>query len=125
MFVLIVLLVANVLVRRVAPRWALRGMELITIYVMLSVASAVTSIHYLHHLVGAISFPFQFDALGRFGSSGPPRWATVRDPEALRGYFYGNTNLYEPAHYRPWLGPPLRLEPVRDRAGLGDAGVWC
>jgi hypothetical protein len=31
MFVLIVLLAGNALVRRVTPRWALRGMELITV----------------------------------------------------------------------------------------------
>lgn len=111
MFVLIVLIAVNTLLRRVAPRWALRGMELITVYVMLSVATAVTSIHHLHSLVGAISYPFAFatSSNGYEPKIWPhlPEWATVRDAEALRGYYSGNANLYTSAHYGPWLRPLL------------------
>src|SRR5207247_2212851 len=90
-------------------RWALSGMVLITVYVMLGVASAVTSIHSLHSVVNAISYPFWFasNSNGYRQKYWPhlPTWATVRDPAALRGYYTGNTSLYPSDRYGPWLGP--------------------
>jgi hypothetical protein len=36
-----------------------------------------------------------------------PRWLTVSDPVALRGFYNGNTTLYEPSNFIPWLIPVL------------------
>jgi hypothetical protein len=108
-FVLLVLAGANALVRRWRPSVALAPIELLTVYAMLSVGSSLASIHHLHNLVGGIGYPFWFATpSNKFEQSylpNLPEWATVRDKTALYGYYFGNTSLYDPAHFGPWLRP--------------------
>jgi len=110
-FTLLVVTALNLLVRRVSPQNALRRMELLTIYAMVSITSAVCSHNMMEILVSLMGYAFQFKSpennwdrlfIGRL-----PSWLTVRDPIALRGFYNGNTSLYESANFMPWLIPIL------------------
>ncbi len=110
-FILLVVTVANQLVRRISPRLAFSRIELLTIYAMLSIASAVLSHNMMEILVSLMGYAHffktpenQWDTLFVHRL---PNWLTVSDPTALRGFYYGNTSLYLPMHYRPWIVPAL------------------
>ncbi|MGB9588564.1 MAG: DUF6785 family protein, partial [Armatimonadota bacterium] len=110
-FTLLVVTTLNLIVRRVSPQNALRRMELLTIYAMVSITSAVCSHNMMEILVSLMGYAFYFKTpennwdklfIGRL-----PSWLTVRDPVALRGFYNGNTSLYESANFKPWLIPIL------------------
>lgn len=99
----------NVMLKRFAPRFALRGAELMANYVMLSVATAISSFHLTHSLIAAIAHPYWFaspkngweDSL----LSHLPPWLVVSDTHALKGYFFGDSSFWTTEHLRAWLVP--------------------
>lgn len=111
-FVLAVLLVANAPLRLWLPRLALHRAELLTVYSMLCIGSALAGLDMIPVLVQMMGHPFQFgDAsnnwLTLFGKY-LPRALMVADTDALRGYYQGNDTLYRWEHLRAWLPPVLR-----------------
>src|SRR5579862_2197021 len=59
-FILLLLLVLNTLLRRVSPRAALRKGELLLLYVMLSISSGICGMDFVQVLMQIIAFPFYF-----------------------------------------------------------------
>lgn len=106
---LFALTVANLRLRRVRPAWALSPPEMITLYVMLAVASALCSTNMLLTCVGVISYPLWFatpeNGWADLFHQHLPKWLIVQDMEALRGYYYGYSTLYRLAHLKAWAGP--------------------
>ena len=106
---LFVLTVLNNLCARRFPMLALDRAELLIIYVMLTISTAIVSIDFLDVLVPMITYPFRF-------ATPENRWAEIilphisplismRDPEALRAWYEGSSTLYTWAHIRPWIVP--------------------
>ena len=111
LFTLFALTCLNFLVRRFRPRLALSHIELLTVYVMLSITSAVCSGRLLEFLVSTICYAHWFktpengwDAL--FVRE-LPRWLTVSDRTALEGFYHGGTSIYLLRNLKPWLAPAL------------------
>ena len=99
----------NLWLRRRRPAWALHSAEMITLYVMLSVASAMCSTNMLLTLVEVIAHPLWFATpennwAGLFHQY-LPQWLMVRDLDALRGYYYGHSTLYRTEHLLAWAQP--------------------
>lgn len=97
--------------RWVAPTASLQQGELLTIYSMLAVATALLGTDVLQTLVHIIATPFWYatpenEWAELFGSE-MPAWLTVRDMGILSGFFMGESSLYLKAHLLAWLGPAL------------------
>jgi hypothetical protein len=108
-FCLSVLVALNALLTRYWPRAAFSQGELLVVFTLLSLGSAMVGHDMLQVLIATLVHPFWyatesnrwqalfFDAL--------PRWLMVDDREALRGYFLGNTSFYRPEFFLVWLKP--------------------
>ena len=108
-FSLLVLMCANLALRRLRPAWALQHSELLVLYVMLAIASSLAGHDQLQILVPMMGESTWYatkenrwqELFGHY----LPNWLVVKDRAALRGFYEGNTTLYTPAHLLPWLLP--------------------
>lgn len=106
---LCVLLLLNVPLRRLCPRWALTRAELITVYTMLSMVTAICAIDFGEPLLCLIPYAAwhatpenHWDQL--FMGDLPSDW-TVSDPTALKGFYEGGMSLYRPDVLAVWAKP--------------------
>ena len=108
-FTLLLLTGINQLVRRRFPQRALVQSELLTVYVMLSIISGVCSLNMLSFLVSGIGYPHFFQTpenkWGELFIHRLPTWLTVSDQDSLRNFYSGNSTLYDPANFMPWVVP--------------------
>ena len=101
----------NLLVRRIKREWALTHGELLVIYVMLCMASAIASHDHTQVLIPMIGHVFWYDTpenewrelLHRY----MPTWGTVQDKHILEGFYEGQTTFYRIEVLQAWLGPAL------------------
>ncbi|MCD6506371.1 hypothetical protein J7M22_07060 [Candidatus Poribacteria bacterium] len=109
-FVISVLLGFNLFLRKLSPRLTLKQGELITIYTMLSIASGVAGHDMLEILLPMLGHAFWFatpenewkDLFWNY----LPRWLTVSDKAALKGYYRGG-ELYTLYQLKNWGVPIL------------------
>ncbi|MAF12973.1 hypothetical protein CMK11_21185 [Candidatus Poribacteria bacterium] len=106
-----ILILVNLGIKRFKPDWAMTQGELITIYVMLSVASGLAGHDTLALTIPAIAHPFHFatpenqwqELFFRY----IPRHLVVYDPEEtiLRGFYEGDAlgEFYTWKVFAPWL----------------------
>ena len=110
-FTLLVVTAVNFAARKRFARLTLTRIELITVYVMLSVSSAVCSHNMMEILVSLMGFAHYFktpeNQWGTLFADRLPRWLTVSDHTSLRNLYYGNSTLYTHANYAPWIVPVL------------------
>ena len=108
-FFLAIISGVNCLLERMLPRFALSRAEILVVYVMLTISTAIVSIDYLDVLVPMITFPFRGatneNDRARILWPHIPWWLSVRDPEAVRGWYEGHGSLYEWGILRWWLVP--------------------
>lgn len=118
-FFLLLLVLCNIfLLKRFLPRFAFSQGELITCYVMMTIASALAGHDSLQLGIPAVmGFPVWFQsqqsALGWDKmNSYYPDWAMVKDTKILAPLYegLGSSILYTPEHLRAWAVPVL---------------VWC
>ncbi len=106
---LLVVVALNALLRRISARWALRQGELLTVYAMLSVATAVCGLDQLQTMVPVVAHPFwhatpENDWENLFLQD-MPEWLTVTDPDALWAYYDSHEPLLATPYWRPWVKP--------------------
>lgn len=106
---LVVLAGVNAMLRRWWPRGALTRAEMITVYIMLSLVSALASIDMLDALVCLMPYAhWHATAENRwedlFFQYLPQHWI-VSDINAVRGFYTGGTTLYRLDHLMAWAGP--------------------
>src|SRR5262245_49614347 len=110
-FCLFLLTLANLWLTRRRSRLALNRLELLAIYTMLSVASALHSSDMLGVLVSMMAYPHWFatpaNQYEKLVLPLLPNWLIVTDRTALRDFFAGNTTLYHGVYLRAWLLPSL------------------
>ncbi len=99
----------NSVVRWLRPRWALEWGELIVIYTMLSISSAIAGHDGIQMLAPIVAAPHWFATPENnwqemFGELLPEHWA-VSDMKSLTALFEGGTTLYRADHLLPWLAP--------------------
>lgn len=103
---LVLLTVLNSLLGRHYARLALRRAELLVIYVMLTISTAIVSIDFMDVLVPMMTYPFRAatpeNGWGRLILPHLPNWISVSDPGAVRGWYEGNPALFD---VRPWIVP--------------------
>lgn len=106
---LLAVVVANAGVRRVRPEKALAQGDLLVIYSMVAIATAMAGIDWGMPLLTLIGHGFWFanpsNGWERAFHAFLPRWLTVSDRNALAGYYLGASSLYRPENVLPWLIP--------------------
>lgn len=109
-FNLVLLILANRLIRRIAPVHAFSQGELLTIYVMINVGAALVGHDSLQILVSLMPYATRFSTPENKWQSlfadRLPDWLIVKDKTAV-DHFYLGGDLYDPANYGPWLVPVL------------------
>ena len=113
-FLLVVLTLLNAAVARHSPRRALGQGELLLIYAMLAVGTAMCGHDMLQVLVPMTAAPVYLangsNHWNELFAGALPRWLTVTDYGSARDFFVGHSTLYTPAHLAAWAVPTL---------------VWC
>ncbi len=108
-FCLFLLVSVNLGLRRVAGRWALTQGELLTVYSMLTVGSAMSGHDMLQTVVPALTHGYWYATPENEWQSlfwrYLPRWLVVQDPSKLAIYYQGESSLYWGNHYTLWLTP--------------------
>jgi hypothetical protein len=108
-FCVCALVALNALLRRVRPQWAFAQGELLVVYVILSLGTAMAGHDTLQVLVSVISYVHRFatpeNRWEPLFFSALPTHLMVTDPGALRAMWYGGETLYTPAYLRAWAGP--------------------
>ncbi len=106
---LFLLALLNLLVARRWPRVALAPGELMTIYVMWSVAGTLCSHDLLQVLLPLISFPTHYaNPQNRWAENILPfvrPWALVTDAESTAAIAVGNASIYQWSILKAWLRP--------------------
>ncbi len=108
-FLLFLLVGANNLLARVAPRWRFGQAELLTLYTMLAISTGLAG------LDGAAIISQIMPHGAWFGESNHwsgwigrlPAWLVVSDRELLRGHFLGATSFYQWPILKTWAWPML------------------
>ncbi|MDR3708894.1 MAG: hypothetical protein P4L33_11380 [Capsulimonadaceae bacterium] len=110
-FELVVLTLINSAVRRLNPRLAFSQGELLLVYSMLGIGTALCGHDMIQILIPMIAAPVylsdgsnHWNAL--FGNL-YPHWLTLQDPDSAKDFFQGNSTLYTTAHLRSWAVPVL------------------
>ena len=105
-FLVFVLAVANRFLRAKLPRFAMTPAEILTIYIMLSIASAITGRDSMENLLPLLGHPFWYaDSTNHYADFHRfiPRWLAPQDADVLRAYYLGNASIYDWRLLRAWL----------------------
>jgi hypothetical protein len=110
-FLLAVLIALNGVVRRFAPRAAIAPGELLTVYIMLALGSAIAGHDMIEVLTPMLSHAHYF-ARPENGWANDilpylPRWLVVSDQRALTEFYTGTGSFYAPHNLRAWATPVL------------------
>lgn len=110
-FALVALTLLNSLVKLIAPKHAFRQGEMITVYVMLSIASAVCGHDFLEILASYIGHVYQFarpeNHWAELIHPYLPRPLVMSDERTLDGLYLGQTSLYHAHFLLAWATPVL------------------
>ena len=110
-FTLFLLMGLNFLCKKISGRFCFSGQELLTIYILLSVACALPSITLMTILVTTVGHAFWFDSPENEWRvlfwDALPSWLTVQDKSILSGYYLGESTFYTSSHFFAWLRPAL------------------
>jgi len=108
-FSVTLLILLNLAVKRVSNRFALSQGEILTVYVILCISSAVAGLDMVGMLVTLLGHPFWFatpeNEWQTLFIKYIPSWLTVNDKNVLTGYYEGESSLYTIAHIKGWLEP--------------------
>lgn len=108
-FTIFVLTLLSHLLRKVSKRFSLDQSELLVIYIMLSLATAVGGFDTVQVITQILGHAFW--------SATPenewkdlfwnyiPRWLAVDDLQALEGYYEGSSSLYASQQFKAWIKP--------------------
>jgi hypothetical protein len=108
-FIILCLVFLKHLCLKCFRRDLIRAPELLTLYVMLSMSTAMAGTDMIQVLVPIIAYPFWFataendwaDLFHRY----IPTWLAVSDKVALSGFYDGDSSFYLKNHLLAWLPP--------------------
>ncbi len=110
-FTLLLVVLANTAIARLCGRPVFNRLELLCVYSIVSVASALLSTDLLGILITLMGYPTRFatptNGWDRLFEGALPRWLVVTDRSALKGFYEGNSTLYRWDHITAWLLPSL------------------
>lgn len=122
-YLLFGLSITNLAVMRRWPRLALRPLELVAIYAMVSVGSAMMSADLQQILVTLVPYPAYFsDQANRWQSlfdGALPGWLVVGDRSVASGFFRGGEPFWTTRNVAAWVTPVVCWSCLLWAVGLG------
>ena len=110
-FILVILTLVNVVILRLAPRYALCQGELLLIYSMLGIGTAMCGHDMLQVLVPMLAAPAYLSNSSNHWhtlfNGVFPHWLTLTNYGAARDFFIGQSTLYTAAHLKAWAVPAI------------------
>lgn len=110
-FSLFVLALVNLALKNFWPRWAMSVPELIVVYVMTNIGTAIVSTDMVQVILTLMHYPFWFatpeNGWASLFHQYIPTWLSVRDLTVLKPFYEGHSTLYTAHHIKAWLGPVL------------------
>lgn len=110
-FTLLLLVIFNIVLKKIAPQIALSQAEQLMIYTMIVMLSTISGHPMMGYLLPAIEHVFWFatpeNEWEQLFADYLPKWLTVHDKDVLRGYFQGESSLYIDKHLHTWLPPVI------------------
>lgn len=107
--VLLALVLFNGLLKRVRPAWVFSQIELLTIYIMLNIGSALAGHDFIQVLVPVMTHVFWFsNATNRWEElvwKNVPEWLSVRNRETLESFYSGNDKFLAWDNLQHWIAP--------------------
>ena len=108
-FILFIVVLLNRLLKRTLPGRELKQGELLVIYIMLVVSVSLAGHDMMQNMFGSILHPFRYaspenewkELFFRY----IPNWVTVRDKNAIEGFYAGGSTFYKPGYMKAWLVP--------------------
>ena len=108
-FILFLLILANLLYRNLWPDTALNQAELLTIYIMVAMSCTFAGHDTMQNMFGAIVHPFWFATAENEWQNlfwhYIPRWLTVTDQQTLKGFYEGESSIYLAQNLLYWIRP--------------------
>lgn len=107
-FILLLLVALNALLRTRAQGPPFSQAELLTIYTMTAVSTGLAGLDGVTILSQMLPHGAWFGTVaGRWGNflTAFPDWLVVRDPDAVRGHYLGNTTFYTLSRLKAWAVP--------------------
>lgn len=110
-FILFILTVLSLTLRKFTPGLALSQGELLVCYVMLTAMSCLCSHDMMQILIPTIGHAYWFatpeNEWAELFHRYLPRWLTISDQRVLSGYYEGETTLYTARYIKAWMEPIL------------------
>lgn len=110
-FIIILIVIFNYIWQKLFVKDFLKQEEILTIYVILSMSTAVAGTDMLQVLVPILAHPYWFATPENEWESlffqYLPRWLTVPDKSVLRDFYEGQSTFYTIEHIRAWILPLL------------------
>ncbi|MDO8585407.1 MAG: hypothetical protein Q7T82_00015 [Armatimonadota bacterium] len=110
-FALFMLIVVNSILKSRIPNWALSQGELLTVYIMINISSALVGHDFVQVLVPIMTHPFMYmtatDPAQATILHNVPRWLSVQDKDAVYSFYHGASTIYNAHHLRAWMVPAL------------------
>ena len=121
---LTVLITFNLLLKRLLPRFALKQQEFLTIFVMLSISSAISGHDMMQTVVPTVPDGFWFATpenewkalFWRY----LPSWLTINNFSGLEDFYAGESTFYTEVAYPGLAAPYLLVDAVFDDTYLGN-----
>ena len=105
-FLVFILAILNKLLIAKLPKLALSPAEMLVVYIMLSIASAIMGRDSMENLLPLLGHPFQFaDQTNSYAKFWQyiPSWLGQHDKTVLQGYYLGHTSFYDWLIMKAWL----------------------
>lgn len=110
-FILAVMCAINGILKRKLPTLAFSQAEMLVVYTMAAVSTALAGHDMIPGLVAMMAYPYQFaDGVNNWEPtffSYLPKWAIVSDRQVLKPLFEGNSSLFVTSHLSAWIGPVM------------------
>lgn len=108
-FFLFCLALLNRGVRHIAPARAFNQSELLTVYIVLVIGTLLAGHDMFQNLFGAIAHADRYatseNKWGTLFFPFLPSFWLMRDPTAVRAYYTGSVDPYDPKYWGPFVGP--------------------
>lgn len=110
-FILLIFSCINLLLKKYIPKWSFSQSELMTIYIMLSIATAISGYDMMQCLVSLIGTPTWYatpeNEWNELFVQHLPTWISIKDKDVLKGFFDGETSLYKMEYLKGWVLPSI------------------
>lgn len=110
-FCLFIVVLINLLIKKIIPKRILSQGELLTVYIILLMAISVSGHDFSQSLFCTLGTSRWFATPENEWSSlfwrYVPEWLSVNDEKVLRGFYEGESTLYMSQHIRGWLEPMI------------------